>query len=88
MASRAQVKLEELSKFQDTKYTSTDDAFGAVLRKTLLLDNPNQHGPLSQSLEKPELVAEINKPMKGEKKQHATLSLIWRRKVNEINVRY
>ncbi|KAE9984568.1 hypothetical protein EG327_004981 [Venturia inaequalis] len=82
-AFRTTIKLHQLPNFRDAKYTGTDDEFDAALRKTLLLDS--QNGALPQDLEKVEVVAEINQPKEGEKKLLTTMSLIWRRKVNNWN---
>jgi hypothetical protein len=83
VASRAIVKLDQVSKFRDSLYGGTDNEFGAVLRKSLLLES--SPGSLSQDLEKIEFVAEIPKLKKAEKKK-PHMSLIWRRKLGEISV--
>jgi hypothetical protein len=84
VAPRAIVKVDQVSKFRNQKYSGTDDEFGAALRKSLLLET--KPGSLSQDLEKIEFVAEIPKTKKAEKKK-PHMSLIWRRKLGEINVR-
>jgi hypothetical protein len=73
-----------VSEFRDSLYSGTDNEFGAVLRKSLLLES--QLGSLPQDLEKTEFVAEIPKLKKAEKKK-PHMSLIWRRKLGDINVR-
>jgi hypothetical protein len=83
VAFRDIVKLDQVSQFRDRLYRGTDEAFGAAVRKWLLLERPQ--GFLSQGLEAVEFVAEIHKADKAKKKK-AHMRLIWISKIGEINV--
>jgi len=78
VSSRAKVKQDQVPNFRDQKHDGTDAEFGAAVRKSLLLET--QHGDLARDLENIELVAHVSPAVH--------LSLVWRRKIGEMTVRW